>query len=103
MSRKSQARVNYLLLQVGELKLLAKKLIQNGLFDFDTETDEKLVKSLAVKYLTESEVPVQNTKTGCSDCGAELSGSPSGHKYEKRCGPCYLKWKAEKRKQSGQR
>lgn len=83
--------------------MLAKKLLENGSFQFDTETDEKLVEILTEKYIRESNTPPKNTKTGCSDCGAELSKSPSGHKYLKRCGSCYLKSQAEKRKQKGRR
>ena len=105
MSRASQARINYLLLQVSELKLLAKKLLENGEFSYTSETDEKLVVSLTEKDVGETSVPKEiQKKIGCTDCGAELSASPSGSKFnQKRCGPCYLKWKAEKRKQSGKR
>ena len=46
----------------------------------------------------------------CSECGVPLRGNTRGHdrnRYKeectigKKCGKCYLKWKAEQRKRMG--
>lgn len=104
MSRVKNNRINYLLLENSELKLLLKKLLQNGTFTYEDEKTEKLVVSLTEKYMADVVPETVKKEIGCVDCGADMSVSPSGRKYDsRRCGKCYLKWKAEKRRQSGER
>lgn len=93
-------KINYLTLKNRELKLLIEKLLQN----LDTEN----LPQSTVWLLEENGFLGGEQKSEpvvkCSDCNTPLGGNPSlSRNNSRRCGKCYLKYKAEQRKQKGRR